>query len=387
MRVKLLNECTFVMVLAIVGMARPAFGEDQLLPLSGRDGGRSFLARCDAGHVLVGLDLRAGNDIDAVRPLCAQPLSPTTIGEVWGEVGIFGGKGGKPTQLRCPQETPVVIKMRLEGEYYMNGFDLYCGIVDANRPQPSQFPQAKFDAPFLSSANNDCGGNYDPCPLWRDLETCPDGLVGVGIHGRSGDRVDALGLICGTPPQFSKMGQVQETTSKEASKPKLADVGNTDLSAKQAPKINKLSPKLLANVSVPVQFKVTGEIAKKWKMLDGPNTLGNPISDENPVEDGVGRYADFLWGSIYWSPKAGAHAINGIYRDLWRYHNGPVGLLGYPIADMINNESVNKFEFGVIKHNGGDDFDIYRYATPKLSMSCKYNDKGQDKWQCRKTGN
>lgn len=379
MRVKLLNECTFVMVLAIVGMA-PAFGEDQLLPVHGGLGGRSFMARCDAGHVLVGLDLWAGDDIDAIRPLCAQPLSPTTIGEVWGEVGIFGGKGGKPTQLRCPQETPVVTKMMLDGERYMNGFDLYCGIVDANRPQLSQYPSASFVGPICS----DCD---EFSPTWRLPETCPDGLVGVGIHGRSGALVDALGLICGTPPQFSKMGQAHETTNMEPSKPKLAGVENTDLSAKQAPKINKLSPKLLANVSVPVQFKVTGEIAKKWKMLDGPNTLGNPISDENPVEDGVGRYADFQWGSIYWSPKAGAHAINGIYRDLWRYHNGPVGLLGYPIADMINNESANKFEFGVIKHNGGDNFDLYRYATPKLSMSCKYNDKGQDKWQCRKTGN
>jgi hypothetical protein len=63
--------------------------------------------------------------------------------------------------------------------------------IQMNLLQP---PTVSFDGPV-----NDYPGRYS-------TQRCPEGLVAVGIHGRSGVWLDAVGLICGAP-QFSPSPQ------------------------------------------------------------------------------------------------------------------------------------------------------------------------------------
>src|SRR5882762_6613078 len=50
-----------------------AQAQDRLIPPAGGPGGGEFVARCPPGQLLGGVELRAGDDVDAIRPLCRTP--------------------------------------------------------------------------------------------------------------------------------------------------------------------------------------------------------------------------------------------------------------------------------------------------------------------------
>ena len=83
--------------------------------------------------------------------------------------------------------------------------------------------------------------------------------------------------------------------------------------------------------------EIQGAIRTKWAALGwekGP--LGYPVTDEGITPDRVGRYNHFSGsggGSIYWSPKTGAHEIRGAIRIRWAALGWEKGRLGYPVTD------------------------------------------------------
>ena len=85
-----------------------------------------------------------------------------------------------------------------------------------------------------------------------------------------------------------------------------------------------------------VAFEVYGEIEKHWKRFGGANGfLGAPLNDETGTPDGVGRFNHFQGGSIYWTPKTGAHEVHGAIRDKWASMGWERSSLGYPISDEL----------------------------------------------------
>jgi uncharacterized protein with LGFP repeats len=99
-------------------------------------------------------------------------------------------------------------------------------------------------------------------------------------------------------------------------------------------------------------------IDDKYRSLGGPSGfLGHPTdvgagSNEMPTADGRGRYRDFQGGSIYWSPKSGAHEVHGDIRVKWAQLGGTRGFLGFPITDELPTPDgrgrFNHFEGGCI---------------------------------------
>ncbi len=80
---------------------------------------------------------------------------------------------------------------------------------------------------------------------------------------------------------------------------------------------------------------VQGAIRTKWASLGWEKGLGYPTTDEEAAPGGVGRYNDFSGSggtSIYWSPKTGAHSVQGAIRTKWASLGGEKGL-GYPTTD------------------------------------------------------
>jgi hypothetical protein len=83
--------------------------------------------------------------------------------------------------------------------------------------------------------------------------------------------------------------------------------------------------------------EVHGNIREKWKSLGWEKSvLGYPITDESTTPDKIGRYNHFQNGSIYWTPKTGAHEIHGTIRDLWKSLGWEKSNLCYPITDELN---------------------------------------------------
>ena len=169
------------------------------LPIIGGPGGGQFQTGCNVGEYLIGLDLHAGDDVDAIRPVCRWN------GPAHADAPFAGGNGGKLAQLRCPPSAPAVIGIDIAAEgaatVVVNNVHLFCGQPIAHQTPPA-YPSAVFDGPSAVRS----------APLFPLLpggtsisatqghEACPDGQYATGIHGRSGTWLDAVGLICAAAP-------------------------------------------------------------------------------------------------------------------------------------------------------------------------------------------
>ena len=65
--------------------------------------------------------------------------------------------------------------------------------------------------------------------------------------------------------------------------------------------------------------------------------LGYPLTNEYETPDGIGRYNHFQAGSIYWTPRTGAHEVHGAIRGLWSQLGWERSFLGYPISDELTS--------------------------------------------------
>ncbi|NIZ91501.1 N-acetylmuramoyl-L-alanine amidase [Kineococcus rubinsiae] len=76
---------------------------------------------------------------------------------------------------------------------------------------------------------------------------------------------------------------------------------------------------------------VRGAILAEFARLGWENALGFPTSDDGPAAAG-GAYTHFQNGSIYWSPKTGAHDVRGAIRSKWAASGWERGSLGFPVT-------------------------------------------------------
>ncbi|WP_432506152.1 LGFP repeat-containing protein [Kineococcus arenarius] len=85
---------------------------------------------------------------------------------------------------------------------------------------------------------------------------------------------------------------------------------------------------------------------------DAEEVLGFPVTSEITTPNGRGAYNHFQWGSIYWSPGTGAHAVHGAIRDIWAAQGWENGRLGFPTSseeyDYYEDVVVQSFEGGAI---------------------------------------
>lgn len=193
------------------------------LPPMGGPGGGPFEAACPAGLFLWGLELRTGDDVDAARPVCARPVREDAV---TGDVAIepwHGGGGGGIRRLTCPLSRPVVLGLGVVAEgqetFIINSVRLYCGTL-TDRPQ-AQGAQASavFDGPPYRPSSGWGLTQFTQEPV-ASAQRCPDGLVASGIRGRSGVWLDALGLICDTPP-FSAYVRLVRRSPSDPNAPRM----------------------------------------------------------------------------------------------------------------------------------------------------------------------
>ena len=182
------------------------------LPPQGGNGGGQYKAQCGPTENLMGFELRVGTFIDAIRPVCVITYGATAIGNQVVSPTWNGGTGGHVERLLCPTSTPVVISVAVGASgtvedtstVVLSAIHLFCGQAVAAQ-KPAALPSAVFDAPGSTGV-----GTFVGAP-----QVCPAGQVAVGVHGRAGTWVDAIGLICGAPRRDTSgkaLGRVQSTT-------------------------------------------------------------------------------------------------------------------------------------------------------------------------------
>jgi hypothetical protein len=130
----------------------------------------------------------------------------------------------------------------------VNNIHLFCGTAAVNQKVPEE-PSAVFDGAEYTrnyTGKFEGGGNHKESTL-----LCPVGLVAVGINGRSGGWLDALGLICGTP-----------TLTPRPSAPGTAgSIGRVKTTVGSIGKVKVTRPAFL--------YAVGGDGALKWFRHDG----------------------------------------------------------------------------------------------------------------------
>ena len=79
--------------------------------------------------------------------------------------------------------------------------------------------------------------------------------------------------------------------------------------------------------------EVRGAVRDRWAGLGWERSvLGFPVTDEQGTPDGVGRYNHFEGGSVYWTPRTGAHEVYGAIRSRWSSMGWERSALGYPTS-------------------------------------------------------
>lgn len=84
-------------------------------------------------------------------------------------------------------------------------------------------------------------------------------------------------------------------------------------------------------------FSVHSDIAAHYLQIgEQESSLGFPTTDQTKCADGIGRFNHFQFGSIFWKPNLGAHALWGPLHDEWAAEGFETNSdLGYPILDMF----------------------------------------------------
>ena len=289
----------FAIVCGIVAsVMSPAWAT--MFPAIGDRGDAQTTDQCPAGQFWVGLRGRTGEWVDQVQLICEPLLSGSGLGaKSYGHA--YGGQGGSPTEIYCdPSSVVNGMSPWINPGGQVAFVQMRCKNASTGEIKGFAFfgPQPQFNKNGLSG------------------QDCPDGEAAVGYSVNYGKHVNGLGLICG-PLQIGAAGPVTNG------------------------------------------FKVGGAIGDKWKALGGPTSaLGAPTTDELGTPDGVGRFNHFQNGSIYWTPKTGAHEVRGAIVGKWAAMGWEKSSLGYPTTDESGTPD------GVGRYNHFQNGSIY--WTPQL---------------------
>jgi hypothetical protein len=164
------------------------------LPLIGSGGGSSFTRRCPDNHVLTGFRWRQGAVVDAIGIKCRPVQSDGRLGNEISSGSMAGGDGGTFGSKSCEwirdgRTSQIVVT-------YQRGGGAGIGIASLTFACRPWLPESR------ASGGGQIGELLQirsGSVFTRDLECPRAGEPAVGIYGRQGAIVDAVGLICALP--------------------------------------------------------------------------------------------------------------------------------------------------------------------------------------------
>ncbi|WP_157823234.1 LGFP repeat-containing protein [Psychromonas sp. MB-3u-54] len=121
--------------------------------------------------------------------------------------------------------------------------------------------------------------------------------------------------------------------------------------------------------------EVADFILEKWQELGSEKSfLGYPVTDPLRAADKVGLYNHFQNGSIYWTPKTGAHEVHGAIRSKWQALGWDQSSLGYPVSDEATlfdgKGKYNRFEGGEIRCDSHSGVYLANPDVSTLTLRC-----------------
>jgi hypothetical protein len=185
-------------IVGFLGTSLTASAQETFTPAFGGSGGQQFIARCPANTSVTGVEARTGAYVNYIAPLCD------------GRAILGGGGGGDSRSALCPAGSVVrsmaVTSLR-SSNHLLKALILDCA-ARGSRVRTASIP---LDTPGAFTSPTGTVGNIallvaGPVGAIRMGENLnknyPKGTLScgskdiIGLQGRSGAAVDALGLIC-----------------------------------------------------------------------------------------------------------------------------------------------------------------------------------------------
>jgi hypothetical protein len=185
-------------VAVFLATSLPASAQETFTPAFGGGGGQQFIARCPANTLVTGVAARTGAYVNYIAPLCD------------GRAIQGGGGGGERRSAVCPAGSVVrsiaVTSLR-SSNHLLKALILDC----AARGSQTRTASIPLDTPGAFTSPSGTVGNIalfvsGPVGALRMVDNLnknyPKGSLScgskdiIGLQGRSGDAVDAVGLIC-----------------------------------------------------------------------------------------------------------------------------------------------------------------------------------------------
>lgn len=172
----------------------------------GGPGGFQFVALCPFGQAIHGLRGANGALVDSLAVVCA-PLDASLGQTAQGgsgpapletELDPVGGMGGEAFDRTCPDGMFVSELRGREGET-VTQLQPVCHPLDRAETAPSATLRERRLAATGAPGNRTLVriGGSEGTPFTRE---CPEGEVGVGLTGHSGNVIDSVTLHCAPPP-------------------------------------------------------------------------------------------------------------------------------------------------------------------------------------------
>ena len=181
---------------ATVSLAATAPGPSRDASSNGGLGGVAFRETCGA-RLLIGLRIWQGSALDAIMPVCGEFTDDgrRVNGNTFAG-SKFGGGGGSEKLILCP-EASVVRGIKITTQSTVGNVHLLCRNLTSG-----QWTEA--GTGWTKESGGAGGFTTSPMQYEGQAFNCGENEVGYGLHGRSGNLVDSVGLICAQHPSVAK---------------------------------------------------------------------------------------------------------------------------------------------------------------------------------------
>ena len=177
----------FALALAMLPAAAPAddviYLDDSVL-LGGGDG-EAFREPCPEDWALTGVTVTMGENMNSISPVCSAP-NPGDDDDTT-QLGTYGYAKDRPGVASCYPNPVLGMEVSTSAANVVHHLQLTCGS-----------PDGETHLAIITTA--DGAGPLTPGGTAQRTERtdCPPGAFAVGLYGRYGQLVDAVGLMCGT---------------------------------------------------------------------------------------------------------------------------------------------------------------------------------------------
>ncbi len=168
---------------ALLANVAPSYASEVSSPLVGGGGGsRAYNLDCGSGAVMIGMQYKAGLNIDNLSVVCRRINANGTLGENF-NTGRTGGTGGFARELKCTAGR-VVGSISVWAGDIVNAISLGCHTwKDVSRSILQNHSS------IIEAGTNHLG-------FEQGTFTCPNGKPAKALRGRSGIYIDSVKLVC-----------------------------------------------------------------------------------------------------------------------------------------------------------------------------------------------